>query len=171
MRKCITVLYILLCLFLLSSCGSQAKEGISSIAEGKTHIPETETTDTKSHNFSVTPGTDEYRGFSVDNILNSESLGDIHYNLYVPGSYDGNEAYTLFITLPGYQGLYFQGVAQNIKSENFGFEAQKYNDKMLIVAPQLEDWGETSADKTIKLTEYSLNEYNIDTERVYIDGY
>ena len=40
---------------------------------------------------------------------------------------------------PGYEGLYFQGVAQNLKSEAFGFEMQKYNEEMIIVAPQLSD--------------------------------
>ena len=45
----------------------------------------------------------------------------------------------------------------------FGFEAQKYNDEMIIVAPQLNDWGETSADQTIALVEYFLQQYHIDT--------
>lgn len=56
------------------------------------------------------------------------------------------------VTLPGYQGLYFQGVGENIRTEDFGFEAQKYITDMIIVAPQLNDWGQTSADQTIELT-------------------
>ena len=67
--------------------------------------------------------------------------------------------------------MYFQGVAQNLKSEAFGFEAQKYNDKMIVVAPQLSDWGETSANQTIALLEYFLDAYNIDREKVYANGY
>ncbi len=39
------------------------------------------------------------------------------------------EPYALYFTLPGYEGLYFQGVASNLQSEEFGFEAQKYNEK------------------------------------------
>lgn len=35
-------------------------------------------------------------------------------------------------------------------------EAQKYNQNMIIAAPQLNDWGQTSADRTIDLTEYLL---------------
>ena len=58
---------------------------------------------------------------------------------YDPGSYDGSSPYALFITLPGYEGLYFQGVGVNLRSEDFGFEAQDYNDNMIIAAPQLED--------------------------------
>ena len=119
----------------------------------------------------VTPGTETYRGFSVDNVLHSGANGDIHYNVYIPESYDGSKPYALFFTLPGYEGLYFQGVASNIKAESFGFEAQKYNEEMIVVAPQLSDWGETSANQTIALVEYFLKHYNIDPARVYANGY
>ncbi|MGN1442911.1 MAG: prolyl oligopeptidase family serine peptidase, partial [Acutalibacteraceae bacterium] len=74
-------------------------------------------------------------------------------------------------TLPGYEGLYFQGVAQNLKSEEFGFEAQKYNSEMIVIAPQLSDWSETSANQTIALTEYFLAHYNIDRSKVYANGF
>ncbi len=113
-------------------------------------------------NYAVTNGTDTYRGFRVNNILHSENNSDIHFNLYVPKTYDGSKAYALFITLPGYEGLYFQGVGVNIRQENFGFEAQKYNSNMIIVAPQLNGWDEDSADETIVLVEYLLSTYNID---------
>ena len=123
---------------------------------GITSEEETETADTdpeESQTESVTEGTEEYRGFVIDNVLQSE------------------KAYALYFTLPGYEGLYFQGVAANIRSEDFGFEAQKYNSEMIIVAPQLNDWGETSADQTIALVEYFLEHYNIDQEKVYASGY
>lgn len=119
----------------------------------------------------VTEGTEEYRGFTLDNVLHSETQGDIHFNLYVPDSYNGEEPYAVFFTLPGYEGLYFQGVGENLYSENFGFEAQAYDPDMIIVAPQLSDWGETSADQTIALVEYFLANYNIDPYRVYGEGY
>lgn len=119
----------------------------------------------------VMEGTEEYRGFLIDNVFHSVSEGDIHYNVYIPESYDGSEPYALYFTLPGYEGLYFQGVAANIKSEEFGFEAQKYNEKMIIVAPQLSDWGETSANQTIALVEYFLEAYNIDRSKVYGNGF
>lgn len=125
----------------------------------------------KSKSETVTEGTENYRGFVVDNILHSENYGDIHYNVYIPESYDGKTPAPLYFTLPGYEGLYFQGVAQNLKSEEFGFEAQKYNDKMIIVAPQLSDWGETSANQTIALVEYFLENYNIDRSKVYANGF
>ncbi|MDE7309779.1 MAG: prolyl oligopeptidase family serine peptidase [Lachnospiraceae bacterium] len=119
---------------------------------------------------AVTKGTESYRGFVIDNVLHSND-GDIHYNVYIPKSYDGSRPYALYFTLSGYEGLYFQGVAQNLKSEAFGFEAQKYNNEMIIVAPQLGDWGETSANQTIVLVEYFLENYMIDRSKVYINGY
>lgn len=39
----------------------------------------------------------------------------------------------------------------NVKTEDFGFTARKYNSDMIIVAPQLDDWQETSARQTIEL--------------------
>ena len=36
-------------------------------------------------------GTDEYRGFVIDNVFHSVSEGDIHYNVYIPESYDGRQ--------------------------------------------------------------------------------
>lgn len=119
----------------------------------------------------VTEGMEEYRGFTLDNVLHSENDGDIHYNLYVPDSYDGSEPCAIFFTLPGYEGLYFQGVGENLYSEDFGFTAQEYDPEMIIVAPQLSDWGETSADQTIALVEYFLANYSIDEDRVYAEGY
>lgn len=144
----------------VSGCGNQEPHTETEA------MPETsETSD------AVTEGTEEYRGFSLDNVLHSENDGDIHFNLYVPDSYDGSEPYALFFTLPGYEGLYFQGVGENLYSETFGFEAQNYIPDMIIVAPQLSDWGETSANQTIALVEYFLENYNIDESRVFAEGY
>lgn len=120
---------------------------------------------------AVTLGTKYYKDFLMDNVFHSKNNGDIHYNAYFPNSYDGKSQYALFITLPGYQGLYFQGVAENIKTENFGFEARKYNSKMIVLAPQLNDWGETSANQTIALVEYFLSHYKINPSKIYINGY
>lgn len=149
----------------LGACGSAAPP------QDNTPPPaETQTGSVQADDSRVTEGTETYRGFVLDNVLHSEQEGDIHYNVYIPESYDGSEPYALYFTLPGYEGLYFQGVGANL-GEAFGFEAQQYNDKMIIVAPQLSDWGETSADQTIALVEYFLGHYNIDPDKVYANGY
>ncbi len=119
----------------------------------------------------VTPGTETYRGFTLDNVLHSEAEGDIHFNLLVPESYDEVGKAALFVTLPGYQGLYFQGVGGNIQTEDFAFEAQAYDSGMIIAAPQLSDWGEASARQTIALVKHLIGSYAIDEKRVFLEGY
>lgn len=167
------------CVILLSGCrntdnGSQEASQPAAGADGQEEVQGGaggDAGDVQGQTDFVTEGTEEYRGFILDNVLHSESEGEIHYNLYVPESYDGSEPYALFFTLPGYEGLYFQGVGVNLYSEDFGFTAREYIPDMIIVAPQLEDWGETSADQTIALAEYFLANYNIDESRVYAEGY
>lgn len=117
---------------------------------------------------NITPGTQTQRGFVNDNVLHSE-IGDIHFSSYIPESYDGSTPYALFITLPGWEGLYFQGVGANMV-EDFGPEAIGCNDQMIVLSPQLNDWGQASANETIALTEYFLNHYNINPRRVYLHG-
>ena len=118
---------------------------------------------------SVTLGTIEERGFVVDNVLHSQQDGDIHFSSYIPADYDGSTPYALFITLPGWEGLYFQGVGANLH-EDYGDMAQEYVSDMIVLSPQLGDWGDTSANQTIALTEYFLEHYNVDPDRVYLEG-
>ncbi len=113
-------------------------------------------------------GTQIQRGFVVDNVLHDE-IGDIHFSSYIPETYDGTEPYALFLTLPGWEGLYFQGVGTNLL-EDFGTEAILYNEKMIVLSTQLDDWGNTSAEMAIALTEYFISHYNIDESRVYLHG-
>ena len=126
---------------------------------------------------TVTAGTEYYEDFCIDNVLAFEngseylSAEELHYHIYIPDEYDGSRPYALYITLPGYGAYYFQGVAVNLRIERFAMEAKKYKDKMIIVAPQPNDWGETSKRQITGLTEYMLATYNIDSEKVYISGY
>lgn len=145
--------------------------GLRFLWNGQTDTQSADNQSSSSKAYNVEQGTSKYRDFVLDNVLHSETEGDIHYNVYIPEDYDGTESYALFMTLPGYQGLYFQGVGQNVMTEEFGFVARDYIFKMIIVAPQLNDWQDTSARQTIALTEYFLDTYNIDRSRVYAEGY
>ena len=110
-RRIIFSILIVLVMICVCACGK-----VSDIKESPTEENKPE---------SVDSGTETYNGFVLDNVLHSESNGDIHYNLYVPDDYDGSVQYALFITLPGYQGLYFQGVGANVKTEEFGYIDRK----------------------------------------------
>lgn len=164
-------LFLLIFGVLFAMRGGIAGEVLSEISPYISKPPSTAEAGPDNRDFgSVTEGTETYRGFVTGNVLHSPSDGDIHYNVYIPESYDGSEPYALYFTLPGYGGHYFQGVAANLRAEEFGFEAQKYNEKMIIAAPQLYDCSESSADQVIALMEYFLHRYNIDASRVYANG-
>lgn len=134
----------------------------------KASVAETEGKSTVNLNEKITVGTTTQRGFINDNVYHSDD-GDIHFSSYIPDSYDGTKPYALFITLPGWEGLYFQGVGANMV-EDFGTEAINYNDEMIVLSTQLNDWGEQSAKDAIALTEYFLSHYNIDKSKVYLHG-
>lgn len=173
-QQILTLFLILTMELSLASCGAEGTtQPTLEMPEPPAQVqetPEPAPAPSPEPELEVTEGTETYRGFQMDNVLHAPE-GDIHYHIYVPDSYDSSEAYALFLTLPGYEGLYFQGMGQNLYSENFAFEALNYNDHMIVAAPQLSDWGETSAEQTIALTEYLLDHYNIDQDRVYAEGY
>lgn len=164
-KSIIGILAVTAVVVLAAACGQNG----SKTTNTKTTSTKSKKTQNTSH---VTAGKTTYRGFQMNNVLHDSKQGDIHYHLYTPQGYrDDGKPYALFITLPGYQGLYFQGVGENLKTEDFGFEAQQYNSRMIIAAPQLEDWNDTSADQTIALTKYLIAAYNINPKQVYIEGY
>lgn len=118
----------------------------------------------------IESGTEVRRGFTVGNVLRTSDHGDIHFSSMIPESYDGSRPYALFLTLPGWEGLWFQGVGANMV-EDFGTEAPGYVEDMIVLSAQLDDWGRTSADMAVALTEYFLQNYSIDPSRVYLHGY
>lgn len=162
MSKKIFLLLLSVCV-LLTGCGDGLEKGSAPVnvsseslrANNGASLLSGEDTSKISDGLKATFGAKTYRGFVIDNLLQSDELGDIRFNLFVPASYDGSKPFALYMTLPGYEGLYFQGVAQNLKSEDFAFEAQKYNSEMIIVAPQLSDWGETSAEQKVYANGFS----------------
>ena len=101
--------------------------GLRFFWNGQTDTQSADNQSSSSKAYNVEQGTSKYRDFVLDNVLHSETEGDIHYNVYIP--------------------------------------------EMIIVAPQLNDWQDTSARQTIALTEYFLDTYNIDRSRVYAEGY
>lgn len=153
--------------------------GIAIASEPKTagpDVPATPVTTYGTHTAKhdrplLTPGTQTDRDFVIDNVLSVEGLDDIHYNLYVPEGNEEDEPVALFVTLPGEPGLYYHGAGENLNTEEYPFTAQEYDESMIIAAPQPSDWGQNSANQVIALTEYLIDTYDIDPERVYLHGY
>lgn len=119
----------------------------------------------------VTAGTEVYQGFLMDNVLHAGDAGDVHFHIYVPDSYDGSEPYPLFFTMSGYGGMYFQGAGANLTEEPFALWARQQYPDMIIVAPQMEAWGETYADQVLALMDYLLSEYRVDENRIYAEAF
>lgn len=120
-------------------------------------------------NGSVTDSSRVEDDFKIDLVYHSDEGRDIHYSAYIPDNIEELDRVNMFITLPGYEGLYFQGVGVNLEYEDFAFTARDINNSMINLTPQLDDWGETSARDTIALTRYYQDTYNI--EKTYIEGY
>ncbi|MGI6230181.1 MAG: prolyl oligopeptidase family serine peptidase [Tractidigestivibacter sp.] len=119
--------------------------------------------------WTLDEGDTTHRGFRVDDVLHAGDHGDIHFSIHVPDGYDGSTPYALYVALPGWEGLLFQGVGANLQ-EDFPFVANDYVSDMIVATPQLEDWGETSADQTVALTRWLLSAYAIDPSRVVLSG-
>ena len=120
-----------------------------------------------------TPATEKEstREFTLDHVLETDDLGDIHYNLCIPENYDRTHAYALHIALPGWEGLYFQGVGEDLRWEYMPHESARYVQDMIIASLQLDSWDMKSARQVVALTEYLMKEYSVDSGRVYITGY
>lgn len=119
--------------------------------------------------YALTAGSQVDRGFVVDNALVTPDGRTLHFSSHVPDAYDGSAAFALYVSCPGWEGLYFQGVGANLQ-EDYPFVANGYVPDMIVLSPQLDDWGEQSALDAIALTEWALAAYRLDRSRVYLSG-
>ena len=108
------------------------------------------------------------RGFRLDNYLQTATKR-IHFNAQLPDTYQVDKLYPLYIAMPGWEGLYFQGVGVDL-GEPYPFVAREYQEDLLVLSLQLDDWGQQSASDAIALTEYFVNHFSVDQERIYISG-
>ena len=67
--------------------------------------------------------------------------------------------------------MYFQGAGANLTEEPFALWARQQYPDMIIVAPQMEAWGETYADQVLALMDYLLSEYRVDENRIYAEAF
>lgn len=106
-------------------------------------------------------------------ILDSDSAeSKIHYSYYLPAGYDESESYPLVVTMPGYDMMWFgeETAGSNLNWGGF-ISWTELDEPMIVVSAQLNDWGETSAEQAIELTEYFVNNFPVDTDRIYAAGY
>lgn len=128
----------------------------------------------KSEIVSETENTDSPKvrtGIIAEQILSGEE-GEIHYSYYLPDDYDSGKSYPLVMTMPGYDRMWFgeQSSGSNLDWNGF-LSWTKLDEDMIVVSAQLTDWGEKSARQTIELTEYFVENFSVNTDRIYAAGY
>ena len=98
--------------------------------------------------------------------------GPIHYSYYLPEDYREDQTYPLMMVMPGYDMMWFgeESSGSNLNWRGFLCWTELPED-MIVVSAQLTDWGSQSARQAIELTEYFMEHFSVDPERVYAAGY
>ncbi len=110
-------------------------------------------------------------GIIPEQVLEGET-GSIHYSFYLPADYSSGTEYPMMVVMPGYDMMWFgeDSSGANLDWEGFLCWTRLPQD-MIVVSAQLTDWHETSARQAIELTEYFLDHFSVDRDRVYAAGY
>lgn len=110
-------------------------------------------------------------GLIAEQILNGAD-GDIHYSHYLPENFDKSREYPMMVVMPGYDMMWFGEDSSGSNLNWSGFLVwTELDEDMIVVSAQLTDWGEKSARQAVELTEYFLDNFPVDAERVYAAGY
>ena len=107
----------------------------------------------------------------AEQVLEGE-IGTIHYSYQLPEGYHETGSYPMMVVMPGYDMMWFGEDSSGANLDWQGFRCwSDLDEEMIVVSAQLTDWGETSADQAIELTEYFLDHFAVDAKRVYAAGY
>lgn len=110
-------------------------------------------------------------GFITEQILDGAD-GEIHYSYYLPEGYNKNKTYPMMVVMPGYDMMWFGEDSSGANLAWSGFRAwTELEEDMIVVSAQLTDWGEKSARQAVELTEYFLENFAVNPNRVYAAGY
>ena len=101
--------------------------------------------------------------------------GTLHYTYYLPSDYDGGKAYPMLMTLPGWSDRFntitITPLTDNAYAKSNAEVWTELNGDMIVVSPNLTDWGDKSARQTIELADWFIENYNVDTSRIYAAGF
>lgn len=110
-------------------------------------------------------------GFITEQILNGAD-GEIHYSYYLPEGYNDTKMYPMMVVMPGYDMMWFGEDSSGANLAWSGFRAwTELEEDMIVVSAQLTDWGEKSARQAVELTEFFLENFAVNPNRVYAAGY
>lgn len=138
---------------------------------GCTEITRNETSNASVASKAQTEDLDRQTGLVTEQILNSE-IGEIHYSYYLPDNYSDSREYPMMVVMPGYDMMWFGEDSSGSNLNWNGFRCwMGLDEEMIVVSAQLTDWGETSAREAVELTEYFIDSFSVDTNRIYAAGY
>lgn len=165
MKKGVVLSAIMIISLLITACLANRPLDVSESDK----VSETATAKTEIQ--SETENIPEKMGIIAEQILNG-SNGEIHYSYYLPEDYEEGKTYPLMMTMPGYDMMWFgeDSSGSNLKWSGFQVWAELPED-MIVVSAQFTDWHETSARQAIELTEYFIENFPVDSKRVYAAGY
>lgn len=176
MKKGTILFGILSVLFLLAACG--AKKDIDNSENISTEKGSTEEfSESANETVPTISATENKDDLSVGSTLVAEQLltvtdGDIHYSYYLPEDFDESKKYPMMVVMPGYDMMWFGEDSSGSNLKWSGFLAwTELGEDMIVVSAQLTDWREKSARQAIELTEYFLDNFPVDVNRVYAAGY
>ena len=108
----------------------------------------------------------------TENVTLDGADGIIHFSYYLPDGYDSAKTYPLIVAMPGYGEMWFGEDSAGSNLRWNGVQAwTKLSEPVILVSGQLTDWGDTSARQANELAEYMIENFSVDTSRVYAAGY
>lgn len=176
-----TILFgILAVLFLFTACGTKEDIDNNISAENAVQIENSSTEESSGSANETVPAisaTEKKDDLSAGSTLVAEQIltgtdGDIHYSYYLPEGFDESKKYPMMVVMPGYDMMWFGEDSSGSNLNWSGFLAwTELGEDMIVVSAQLTDWREKSARQAIELTEYLLDNFPVDVNRVYAAGY
>lgn len=149
---------------ILAACSA---ENLDSIIESTVNSSSSESEITSESNISETIQT----GLIREQIFDGAE-GEIHYSYYLPESYDGIREFPMVVTMPGYDKMWFGVESSGSNVDWNGFRVwTELDEEMIVVSAQLTDWHEKSARQANELAQYFIDNYAVDTDRIYAAGY
>lgn len=110
-------------------------------------------------------------GIVTNQILESGE-GQIHYSYFLPTGYGSSQSYPMMVVMPGYDRIWHGESTAGSNLDWSGFTVwTELDEEMIVVSAQLTGWDETSARQANALTEYFIENFAVDTSRIYAAGY
>lgn len=161
--------FILTIALLLSACSAEKQQ--PPMADSLAPIMETEeSSENENPSMPNAPVTIQ-TGLIREQILDGAE-GGIHYSYYLPEGYDGSRKYPMMVTMPGYDRMWFGESSSGSNIDWNGFRAwTELDEDMIVISAQLTDWHEKSARQANELTQYFIDNFAVDTNRIYAAGY